>query len=289
MENTIVRGSFMLINKHLLIFVLKKTITVLSRRTYMKKLCLVLLSLLCAFSLYAKGFYTEDDIGKIVLKNGSIVTAKQYDKASYQAIGIVWKVADDGSCFWAIGINTIKAKWASENAYGCSNRIQGLEGLKDGSKALAIVRKADPEGTKNLQENYPALYYASIYGKKYDTGKFKDGWYIPALAELGSFDDNLYPWNMVETDTSEFEADIEIPGGIETVYKTKNSVYENLKRICDSFKLFNDTYPYTVRCSDSQYDGNPANSVSNWYLDGFASAGHPNDSEYAILVMRKFN
>ena len=57
----------------------------------------------------------------------------------------------------------------------------------DGSKAFDIIRKADAEGFRNLKKNYPALYFASNYGKIYNVGrKYADGWYIPTDAESPS-------------------------------------------------------------------------------------------------------
>lgn len=279
----------------------------------MKKIFSILLSLFFTFSAFAKGFYTEDDIGKIVLKDGSLVTVNQYDKASYQAIGIVWNVAKDGSCFWAIGINTIEAKWASSKAAGYLGRMQELEGLEDGSKALKIVKKADPKGAKNLKENYPALYFASIYGKKYNTGKFTEGWYIPTLAELGSLDPNIDPWkDLKKPATTTYTEIVEIADG-ENPYKTKDvpvemEYYINgsyRERAEKAFKLFNDEFPYKIRCSDSNWfndDGShydeklypelpsqiATNSVSCIRSGLFTAFGHKNDFEYSIIVMRKF-
>ena len=282
----------------------------------MKKLFSILLSLFVALSAFPKGFYTEDDIGKIVLKDGSLVTIKQYDKASYQAIGIVWTVAKDGSCFWAIGINTTEAKWASSSAAGYLARMQALEGLKDGSKALDIVKKADPKGAKNLKDNYPALYFASIYGKKYDTGKFKNGWYIPTLAELGSLDPTIDPWkDLKKPATATRTVGVEVPDGpyigkgsksktveVELEYYPEGSYRQRIEK---TFKLFNDEFPRTIRCSDSNWfndDGSyyderlypelpsqiATNSVSCVYLEPFTAFGHKNDFEFPIIVMRKF-
>ncbi|GEM_PF-4240716 len=274
----------------------------------MKKIFSILLSLFFTFAAFAKGFYTEDDIGKIVLKDGSLVTVNQYDKASYQAIGIVWNVAKDGSCFWAIGIHTIEAKWASTNAAGYLGRMQELEGLEDGSKALKIVKKADPKGAKNLKENYPALYFASIYGKEYNTGKFTEGWYIPTLAELGSLDPNIDPWkDLKKPDTGKYTVTIDIKGGQEQV-PVEMEYYINgsyRRRAENAFKLFNDEFPYKIRCSDSNWfndDGSyygeklypelpsqiATNCVSCVYLEPSTAFGHKNDFEYSIIVMRKF-
>lgn len=229
-----------------------------------------------ALSMYADGGkYTEDDIGKIVLKNGKLVSSENYNKASFQAVAIVYRVADDGSYFLGIGINTTKAQWATEESYGYLGRIKGLEGLEDGYRAFSIVKKADPEGFKNLEENYPALYYADTYGKRYNVGPYVKGWYIPTSAEAGS----------------EFGLPVR--------------TWDQMKKIMASFLLFNDTWPSNFWVSNSDWKENiyepyyetffwdklpqmkfALNSTSPWTESG--AYPYYNSSKYPVIVMRKF-
>ena len=166
---------------------------------YMKKRCVLLfLALLTAVSVFAKGKYSENDIGKIVLKSGKLVSVENYDRSSFEAIAVVYRVADDGSCFWGLGLNTVYTLWSpKERPVYCYERgyssdyakeiyIPILKELKDGSKTLDIIKKNDPEGFTNLKVNYPALYYSSTYGRRYDVGKYKDGWYIPTDFEVAN-------------------------------------------------------------------------------------------------------
>lgn len=167
----------------------------------MKKLLFAVLLILSSFSLFAKGKYSETDIGKIVLKNGKLVSVEDYvenyDKTSFNAVAVVYNVAEDGTFFWGMGIHIIYAPWAPKKSSGFLG-IRELEGLKDGSKAFDIVKKADPEGYKNLKKNYPALYFAATYGQTYNVGKYKDGWYIPAYKETYQLDPFCYDHNRWE-------------------------------------------------------------------------------------------
>ena len=230
-----------------------------------------------ALSMYADGGkYTEDDIGKIVLKNGKLVSSENYNKASFQAVAIVYRIADDGSYFLGIGINTTNAQWATEESYGYLGRIRGLEDLKDGYKAFSIVKQADPEGFKNLEENYPALYYAATYGKRYNVGPYTEGWYIPTSTEAG------------------FQ------------YRLPCRTWEQMEKIKASFQLFNDTWPFEFWVSNSVWRENSydpyygmyfwkevpkdtkfaLNSISPWCDCG--AYPYYNSSKYPVIVMRKF-
>lgn len=165
-----------------------------------KGFVLILLVLLTSVTVFAKGKYSENDIGKIVLKSGKLVSAENYDRASFEAIAIIYKVSEDGTYCFGVGIHTKRAQWAPEGTYGSLSRIKGLENLKDGSKAFDIIRKADPEGFRHLKENYPALHFASNYGNIYNVGKYADGWYVPTIDESPSrlFWDWIDGWREVE-------------------------------------------------------------------------------------------
>ena len=57
--------------------------------------------------------YSKDDIGKIILINGKVVTAKEYDVQSLKAIAIIWNVDSDGSYALGMGLNTSRLAWAN--------------------------------------------------------------------------------------------------------------------------------------------------------------------------------
>ncbi len=249
--------------------------------TYMKKRCVLLfLALLTAVSVFAKGKYSENDIGKIVLKSGKLVSVENYDRSSFEAVAIVYKVSEDGTYCLGVGIHTKNAQWTPKGTYGSLSRIQGLEDLKDGSKVFDIIRKTDPEGFRNLKENYPALYFASNYGKIYNVGKYADGWYVPTLDESPS---RLF-WNWSGDGPERW-------GKVSAAWE-----------ICTGEKLFFDSW-----CSDSRwlkndydslwggyfYDDVPADiefSLQNLGIVGESGASpHCNWDKYEVLVVRKFN
>jgi hypothetical protein len=242
----------------------------------MKKFLLLLLLVCSSFSLFAKGKYSEDDIGKIVLQNGKLVSIENYDKSSYEAVAIVYSIAKDGSYFLGIGINTIEAQWATKDSYGYLGRIEKLEDLKDGYKAFDIVKEKDPNGFKNLEKNYPALYFASTYGKRYNVGKYKDGWYIPTFEESGN------------------------------EFYLPCSSWTQMRKIISAFEIFND-WPSYFWCSNSDYKENSYDSYWGGYFwdklpadmkfsvnrksAWVESGAYPyyNTSKYTVVVFRKFN
>ena len=207
----------------------------------MKKIsALITLLFLSLFALSAQGKYKVDDIGKIVLTDGKLVTLENF-KAFYEpsdAIAIVWNIADDGSYFYGVGIKTVELPFSSKVYYNCDS---GLENLKDGSKALSLIKQNDPNGYKNLEEEYPALYFASIYGKKNRLGKFSNGWYIPTISELDwetilkKYDEKYGEWD------SEIYY-VDTPHGEEkTSARTLKSGPS--KRVREAWEFFNKQFP----------------------------------------------
>lgn len=154
----------------------------------MKKFLLIAFISLLTITLFAKpkGYYTEDDIGSFVLDTGALLPYEEYEKSKnkFNVIAIVWSVAEDGTYFKAIGIESTEVIWSEKEYYNCDS---GLENLRDGRKAFSIIKKNDPEGAKNLHRYYPALYFAENYGIRRNLGKFAKGWYIPSSYETGCF------------------------------------------------------------------------------------------------------
>ena len=218
----------------------------------MKKLFLLFLMVCSTFSLFAKGKYSENDTGKIVLINGELVSLEDYDKSPFKAVAIVYSIAKDGSYFLGVGLNTTWAPWATKDSYGYLGRIEGLEGLKEGYKAFDIIKEKDPNGFKNLEKNYPALYFASTYGKRYNVGKFKDGWYIPT-------------WEEANPHFFLYGAAVMWPV-LHMFYKDVGSFW----------------------CSNANKD----NDYKNWYCrwgEGGAEWGYDNSSNFRVVVFRKFD
>lgn len=267
----------------------------------MKKLsALITLFFLSLFALSAQSKYKVDDIGKVVLTAGKLVTLENF-KAFYDpqdAIAIVWNIADDGSYFYGVGIKTAELPFSSKAYYNCDS---GLENLKDGSRALSLIKQKDPNGYRNLEEEYPALYYASIYGKKNRLGKFSDGWYIPTISELDwgrilkKYDEKYGEWD------SEI-IPVDVPGGVNTtptpILKAGPST-----RVRDAWKFFNKQFPMNTWCSNAEIYINSdyygyvvpelsegtkfsANFIKSYYEPG---PGGNNKYKATVMVMRKFN
>ncbi len=198
--------------------------------------------------MFAVQKYSKNDIGKIILRDGSLISRDKYDMSSALAVAIVWNVANDGSYALGIGIYTTKTAWANTDCYGCFGRIEKLENLKDGSKALSYVKDADPVGARNLARNYPALHFADTYGKCFNVGKFSDGWYIPTFEELGD----------------EF-----------------NLVSDNFwRQFIDTFKLFNDKWPPFIWCSNSTRQQNSYSDYDSWSANNHWQL--PRDMKYSL-------
>ena len=140
-------------------------------------------------------------VGKIVLKDGTLVAKDDYTKIdeSKPPIAIIAMLTDYGI---PIGIALhIKASesWAKYGTTGCNTKFKGIicspshidgdastetfTGDLDGSDNWNYICGIDPEGTKDevVEENYPAFYWVNQYNATYGTNF---AWYMPSLAEL---------------------------------------------------------------------------------------------------------
>ena len=254
-----------------------------------KGFVLILLVLLTSVTVFAKGKYSENDIGKIVLKSGKLVTLENYDRASFEAIAIVYKVSEDGTCFWGLGLNTVYTLWSpKERPVYCYERgyssdyakeiyIPILKELKDGSKTLDIIKKNDPEGFTNLKVNYPALYYSSTYGRRYDVGKYKDGWYIPTDFEVANL--IYHAWQMLYR-PPEYEGwtywDDEVYAAMEAQKDKINWLVNYLNEI----DFFPDKEPFDL----NEFVMNVAEHGEGRYWNSYGGS-----NSFMVLVVRKFN
>ena len=147
--------------------------------------------------------YTDADIGKIVLEDGSIVTKEDYDSSTMKAIAVVVGTKYAGGQVLGVGLQQSSSlMWAPSGTTGYKTKFENIictpsetgsgaastatfAGDIDGSDNWAYICSIDPEGTKDAATNYPAFYYANNYGVTQGiTGNYKDGWYIPSLKEL---------------------------------------------------------------------------------------------------------
>lgn len=67
-----------------------------------------------------------------------------------------------------------------------------FSGDTDGSDNLAFIQAKDEKAVNDLENYYPALYYACKYGENNSlTGKYATGWYLPAQKELYDICQNI--------------------------------------------------------------------------------------------------
>ena len=147
--------------------------------------------------------YTDADIGKIVLEDGSLVVKDDYDRNTMKAIAVVVGTKYAGAQVLGVGLQQASSlMWAPSGTTGYKTKFENIictpsetgsgaastatfTGDIDGSDNWAYICSIDPEGTKDAATNYPAFDYANNYGVTQGiTGNYKDGWYIPSLKEL---------------------------------------------------------------------------------------------------------
>ena len=147
--------------------------------------------------------YTDADIGKIVLEDGSLVVKDDYDSNTMKAIAVVVGTKYAGGQVLGVGLQQASSlMWAPSGTTGYKTKFENIictpsetgsgaastatfAGDIDGSDNWEEICKVDPEGTKDAATNYPAFDYANNYGVTQGiTGNYKDGWYIPSLKEL---------------------------------------------------------------------------------------------------------
>lgn len=243
----------------------------------MKKLLSIsFLVVFAAIFGFAKGKYTVNDIGKIVLQNGRLVSVDEYNKSSFEAVAVVYNISKDGSYFYGIGVNTIEAPLVTEDSYGYLGRFPGLEGLTDGSRAFDIIKAIDPDGAKDLANNYPALYFAMTYGKRFNVGKFTDGWYIPSFEEAGNEFKTVCDWKYLGKVIKSFEIFNEWPAYFwcSNSSMQKNGGYDY---------YLGYVYPFEKLPKNMKFS---QNWKSSWVEGGWDE--YYNSTKFNVIVMRKF-
>ena len=60
----------------------------------------------------------------------------------------------------------------------------GFVGALDGRKSFDNVSRRDKNARKKIHSIYPAFSFAEEYGKNFSYKRYKDGWYLPSIAEL---------------------------------------------------------------------------------------------------------
>lgn len=153
------------------------------------------------------------NIGDIVLSDGTVTDADCLDdyKGNAKPVAVIFSLRgghfEESKRVLGVGINfSDSVVFSPEGNFGAETNIlpnqtivrnqryniqnhnfknNGFDGTLNGSKNWENVKVMDKKGTKgNVAQNYPAYYFANNYGKNFETGKYKKGWYLPTASEL---------------------------------------------------------------------------------------------------------
>ena len=215
--------------------------------------------------------YTDAEIGKIVLEDGSLVVKDDYDSNTMKAIAVVVGTKYAGVQLLGVGLQQASSlMWAPDGTTGYKTKFENIictpsekgsgaastatfAGDIDGSDNWAYICSIDPEGTKEAATNYPAFDYANNYGITQGiTGNYKDGWYIPSLKELCD------------------------------IYKVKDTVKDVITAVGGN--LYMSSYYW----SSSQYASNNYGAYQVNFSDGVVSNDYK-DYNLIVLVLQAFN
>ena len=137
--------------------------------------------------------FTSENIGDIVLSDGSFVTKENFNSNTMTPIAVVVGTTKNGGQALAVGLHKSSStlQWAPHETTGFNTNfteIQGTEtsGDMDGSDNWEYICSVDPSGTANAATNYPAFNFANTYGTTagLTSTDYADGWYLPSIAEL---------------------------------------------------------------------------------------------------------
>ena len=215
--------------------------------------------------------YTDADIGKIVLEDGSLVVKDDYDSNTMKAIAVVVGTKYAGGQVLGVGLQQASSlMWAPSGTTGYKTKFENIictpsetgsgaastatfAGDIDGSDNWEEICKVDPEGTKDAATNYPAFDYANNYGVTQGiTGNYKDGWYIPSLKELCD------------------------------IYKVKDTVKDVKTAVGGNLSM--SSYYWSSSQNASYYDGAYVVNFSFGYVDFTSKTSNDN-----VLVLQAFN
>ena len=144
-------------------------------------------------------------VGDILFTDGTFIKAEDVkygvpDNKMSKAIAVIAAVTEDGRTL-GIGIKkTSGTRWAKSESFGETSYFENLitkftkqsnedyifSGDLDGSDNWNYICSIDPEGCTDAKINYPAFYYANIYGETANLSgtEFEKGWYLPTVNEM---------------------------------------------------------------------------------------------------------
>ena len=216
--------------------------------------------------------FTDADIGKIVLSDGSFVSKENFNSSTMTAIAVISGHKYNGGQAVAVGLQTgDDLQWAPSGTTGYNTNFTDIvctpsetgsgvassvtfTGDTDGGDNWEYICSVDTEGSQDAETNYPVFNFANTYGDFAGlTGtSYAYGWYIPSIKELCD------------------------------IYRNKTTIEASLA-ILDGFKLLN-----FVSCSSSQCDSENYSSYGLNFEKGFVNYASK-IYDYDVLVLRAFN
>ncbi len=147
---------------------------------------------------------TKEDIGKIVLSDGSFVSKEDFNSSTMTPVAVIAGFKNEGRDVIALGLKRSSADliWAKKGTIGYNTNFTELQseslgnniytGNVDGYYNWEYICSIDPEGSQDAATNYPAYNFANTYGEFAGlTGtKYSKGWYLPTIAELAEIRKN---------------------------------------------------------------------------------------------------
>ena len=147
--------------------------------------------------------YSDYTVGKIVLKDGSLVDKDDYtaiDESNPPVAVLIGAQNIYGAALGiALHISMSGLSWANYGSTGYNTKFEGIictpqggnastatfTGDIDGSDNWEYICSRDPKGTKDIvvAENYPAFYWVNRYNTTYLPGA-DIKWYMPSVQEL---------------------------------------------------------------------------------------------------------
>ena len=150
--------------------------------------------------------FTNSDIGKIIIENGSLVSKDEFDSSTMTAVAVAAALKYNGAELLGLGLQRGEyLQWAPDKTVGYETDFVGIKisqeqtdydgntglysfkftGDLDGKDNWEYICSVDPEGTKDAATNYPAFNFANTYGSTYLTGSnYEEGWFVPSANEL---------------------------------------------------------------------------------------------------------
>ena len=228
--------------------------------------------------------YTAYTVGKIVLKDGTLVAKDKYGKIDSSNPPVAVLIGSQNIYGAALGIalhisEVYLIRWAKYESTGYNTKFKGIictpsitsggaaqtatfTGDTDGSNNWDYICSQDPNGTQDavVEENYPAFHWVNKYNTRYSTvlAGADIKWYMPSLAELCE------------------------------VYKNKNAINASLARINGLNSSYADSSLGTsMFWSSSQSSSHNYSAWGVGFLSGYV-AGYRKDIRSGVCCLAGF-